>query len=160
MRDPELPLEPPDNDQIEGATHARVPAPGGHAPREGEHRRRFRHRPRHGGRRRPPGHRHLGLVDQDKIPDYEGLRTDFYTYVEYQTGEHELYDLRRDPAELHNAWTRATFATQLALHRELRVLESCRAANCRAGEARPAVRLRWRPKAPAPDRTQTSGAVG
>jgi N-acetylglucosamine-6-sulfatase len=33
-------------------------------------------------------------------PSYCGVRTDGYKYVEYATGERELYDLRADPAEL------------------------------------------------------------
>ncbi|MDP9296697.1 MAG: sulfatase [Actinomycetota bacterium] len=33
---------------------------------------------------------------------YEGLRTNRYVYVEYTNGWRELYDLRRDPAELRN----------------------------------------------------------
>ena len=30
----------------------------------------------------------------------KALRTNNYLYVEYKTGEHELYDLRKDPYEL------------------------------------------------------------
>jgi arylsulfatase A-like enzyme len=33
---------------------------------------------------------------------YEGVRTNRYAYVEYTNGWRELYDLRRDPAELRN----------------------------------------------------------
>jgi arylsulfatase A-like enzyme len=33
-------------------------------------------------------------------PSYCGVRSDRYKYVEYATGERELYDLRADPAEL------------------------------------------------------------
>ena len=33
-------------------------------------------------------------------PSYCGVRSDRYKYVEYSTGESELYDLRADPAEL------------------------------------------------------------
>jgi hypothetical protein len=35
-------------------------------------------------------------------PDYLALRTPQYTYVEYQGGFHELYDLKQDPYELNN----------------------------------------------------------
>ncbi len=33
---------------------------------------------------------------------FTGLRTEHYTYVEYATGERELYDLTKDPYELSN----------------------------------------------------------
>ena len=35
-------------------------------------------------------------------PSYCGLRTLRWKYVIYRGGEQELYDLRRDPNELHN----------------------------------------------------------
>ena len=105
VRDRQLPLEPPDNDQTD------TPMP-----------------------RRP---RHPGLTDHDRIPDYRGFRADHFTYVEYVTGEHELYDLRTDPAELHNSFPRATHATRVALHRELAELVRCASRSCRRAEARP-----------------------
>ena len=37
-----------------------------------------------------------------EIPDYDGVRTSRYSYVQYGTGERELYDLRHDPDEVHN----------------------------------------------------------
>ncbi len=36
------------------------------------------------------------------IPAFSAIRTDAWKYVEYSTGEKELYDLRVDPYELHN----------------------------------------------------------
>jgi hypothetical protein len=36
------------------------------------------------------------------VPTYCGVQTRRYEYVDYVTGEEELYDLRRDPYELHN----------------------------------------------------------
>jgi arylsulfatase A-like enzyme len=36
------------------------------------------------------------------IPTFSAIRTDRWKYVEYITGEKELYDLRSDPYELHN----------------------------------------------------------
>ncbi len=35
-------------------------------------------------------------------PDYRGIRTERYVFVEYDTGWRELYDLREDPDELQN----------------------------------------------------------
>jgi arylsulfatase A-like enzyme len=36
------------------------------------------------------------------IPNFSAIRTDRWKYVEYETGERELYDLLGDPSELHN----------------------------------------------------------
>ncbi len=35
-------------------------------------------------------------------PTYCGVRSESATYVYYETGEEELYDLRRDPDQLSN----------------------------------------------------------
>jgi arylsulfatase A-like enzyme len=85
---------------------------------------------------RPPN-RHAGLTDHDRIPDYRGIRTDRYTYVEYATGERELYDRARDPAELDNEAARASPALVRELHEALRRLERCRGVECRRAEAVP-----------------------
>ena len=71
------------------------------------------------------------------IPEYHGVRTQRYLYVEYATGERELYDLRTDPYELHNIVTVAPPRLVDALHREVAGLERCRAADCRAIEDTP-----------------------
>jgi arylsulfatase A-like enzyme len=71
------------------------------------------------------------------IPEYHGVRTQRWTYVEYATGERELYDMRRDPYQLHNLVTVAPARVVDALHREVVALERCRAAGCRASEDRP-----------------------
>ena len=68
------------------------------------------------------------------IKSFSGLRAGRYKYVEYTTGERELYDLKTDPAELTNridapAWRR--LATRLAT--ELAARKSCRGAACRVG---------------------------
>ena len=137
-RSPRLPLEPPDNDQTD-APGARGRPPGrGH--RRGRH---LRHRPRH-----------LGIEDIENIPEYHGVRTATYTYVEYLDGDRELYDVRRDPYELTNVYDDATQATKVALGDELAQLTYCRAGQCRTGDARPAVTLHFRrtrvPAAPVP----------
>ncbi len=38
-----------------------------------------------------------GRAALTKIPEYQGLRVAHFTYVEYSTGEKELYDLTKDP---------------------------------------------------------------
>src|SRR5262249_36311676 len=36
------------------------------------------------------------------LPEFTGVRSDRYLYLQYVTGERELYDLRDDPFQLHN----------------------------------------------------------
>ena len=65
-----------------------------------------------------------------EIPDYDGVRTARYTYVEYATGERELYDLRHDPDEVHNlAGTRP--ALERRLGRRIAQLRRCGGRGCR-----------------------------
>jgi arylsulfatase A-like enzyme len=45
---------------------------------------------------------HLVGLPSRKIPTYCAVRTERYKYILHQTGEEELYDLRRDPHELTN----------------------------------------------------------
>lgn len=45
-----------------------------------------------------------------KIPDFYAVRTAEWKYVEYATGEKELYDLKNDPYELNNLAGQAQFA--------------------------------------------------
>jgi hypothetical protein len=68
-----------------------------------------------------------------RIPDYEGVRTQRYLYVEYVNGDRELYDVSADPDEMHNlAGTQPDVEAQLSnLVAALRV---CRGATCRALE--------------------------
>jgi N-acetylglucosamine-6-sulfatase len=43
------------------------------------------------------------------VPAYCAVRTTRYLFVKYETGEEELYDLRRDPYELQNEASNPTF---------------------------------------------------
>jgi hypothetical protein len=40
-------------------------------------------------------------------PSYEAVRTETHKYVEYQTGDRELYDLEADPYEMDNLYETA-----------------------------------------------------
>ena len=40
-------------------------------------------------------------------PRLEAIRTAEHLYVEYETGERELYDLEEDPYEVHNLYENA-----------------------------------------------------
>jgi arylsulfatase A-like enzyme len=71
------------------------------------------------------------------IPEYHAVRTEQYLYVEYSTGERELYDLHTDPYELHNLVTTASPSLVHELAAEVTALQGCKAAGCRAAEDRP-----------------------
>lgn len=70
-------------------------------------------------------------------PDFRGLRTDRYTYVEYVTGDRELYDDLADPDQLRNLAQIADPTLISRLSRRLAALEDCRAAACRRAEDLP-----------------------
>ena len=63
---------------------------------------------------------------------YKGVRTDRYTYVVYtETGEQELYDRRRDPAQLRNVAAEARYARVKArLAARLERLDDCKGRTC------------------------------
>ena len=75
-----------------------------------------------------------------ETPQYTGIRTDRFKYVEYRTGERELYDLKTDPFELQNrAGDSSLAAIQSELASRLAKLRTCAGASCRQG---PRVALR------------------
>ena len=92
--------------------------------------------------RRPSGWRNAALIEHrgPKLawhdPDfqqpasgspwtYEAMRTPTFLYVEYKDGERELYDLRRDPFELHNIARTLSRSERAVLHAELGAMEQC-----------------------------------
>lgn len=73
----------------------------------------------------------LGVLG--RIPDYVGVRTDRYLYVEYVNGDRELYDLTTDPDEMRNlAGTDPVLEGRLA--ERIAALRSCRRGACRAAD--------------------------
>ncbi|KAL7309932.1 hypothetical protein PS15m_010749 [Mucor circinelloides] len=54
-----------------------------------------------------------------------------YSYAVWCTGEHELYDLKKDPYELKNLYSNANAQLVNRLDALLLVLKSCRAESCR-----------------------------
>lgn len=70
------------------------------------------------------------------VPSYHAIRTSRYLYVEYEDGDRQLYDLARDPYELHNVVGAAKASLLGELSSRLDALASCRAAGCRRIEAR------------------------
>jgi arylsulfatase A-like enzyme len=70
------------------------------------------------------------------VPTHVGLRTASYTYVEYGTGERELYDLRRDPYEVESLHARADPQLLARLSDLLHALATCAGDGCRELEAK------------------------
>jgi N-acetylglucosamine-6-sulfatase len=75
---------------------------------------------------------HLG--EEWGRPWMKALRTEDYLYVEYKTGEHELYDLKNDPYELNNEYKTAPKALEQKLEKQLDALRQCSAEECRKAE--------------------------
>jgi N-acetylglucosamine-6-sulfatase len=67
-------------------------------------------------------------------PWLKALRTNNYLYVEYKTGEYELYDLRKDPYELNNMYASAAPELKQRLKAQLDALRQCSAEECRMAE--------------------------
>jgi N-acetylglucosamine-6-sulfatase len=71
-------------------------------------------------------------------PSHLGVRTPTLKYVEYGTGEREVYDLRRDPDELNNLAVHSDPAWLARMSTLARALGACGGEACRQLEARPA----------------------
>jgi len=67
-------------------------------------------------------------------PGLEAIRTEDHLYVEYGTGERELYDLKDDPYELDNRYGAADHELLQHLRGRLAALRGCSAAACRVAE--------------------------
>lgn len=68
-------------------------------------------------------------------PPFDGVRTARYTYVEYQSGEKELYDHQTDPAQLANIATTADPMIVAGLAAVVRAMHGCQGDACRTAEA-------------------------
>jgi N-acetylglucosamine-6-sulfatase len=80
---------------------------------------------------------------------FSGLRTRHFLYAEYANGERELYDLRRDPAQLQNIHGEPRYqAIQGELARRHATMVSCRGASCHK-----------RPRASRPSRATDTAAL-
>ena len=92
-----------------------------------------------------------GTSNPVSVVNYTGVRIGPYKYIEYESGEWELYDLRRDPGEVNNkALMRSWTQVRLYMRSVLRDMRGCRAAECRATQ-KP-----W-PAAPSPARERRWG---
>jgi N-acetylglucosamine-6-sulfatase len=71
------------------------------------------------------------------MPPFAGMITEDTAYVEYESGEEELYNLQTDPYQLQNIY-KATKNTDPALiadlETRLEALRSCEAGGCMTAE--------------------------
>lgn len=67
-------------------------------------------------------------------PGYQAVRTREHLYVEYETGERELYDLIGDPYQQENYYDTADPARISELERKLDALRDCAGDACRRAE--------------------------
>lgn len=67
-------------------------------------------------------------------PAFEAVRTERYIYVEYKSGERELYDLANDPYQLDNLYANADPDLIAQLEARLGALRGCMGSECRSAE--------------------------
>jgi N-acetylglucosamine-6-sulfatase len=67
-------------------------------------------------------------------PALKAVRTEDRLYVEYETGESELYDLRRDPYQLNNVYEDTELKHLWRLEEGLDALRDCAGEECRVAE--------------------------
>jgi N-acetylglucosamine-6-sulfatase len=73
------------------------------------------------------------------VPPYHAIVRGRYKLVLFETGQGELYDLKRDPHELENVYADPAYANaRVYLTAELRRLRRCLGASCRAEIPEPA----------------------
>ena len=75
----------------------------------------------------------IASMAQAKVaPAYRAIRTSRYLYVLYANGQTELYDMYRDPAQLHNlAKDRRYRLVRKFLYNALIPLSACAGPSCR-----------------------------
>jgi arylsulfatase A-like enzyme len=76
-----------------------------------------------------------------RVPSWILYRTATYKYVEYETGERELYDLANDPHELDNLAVLRPEIDLAPFSAYLEALRTCAGASCRAAEDAPPPQL-------------------
>jgi N-acetylglucosamine-6-sulfatase len=69
--------------------------------------------------------------EQPKVPAWRAVRTTRWLFVDYEGGQRELYDLRRDPAQLNSLSGDPRYRVRLrTLRRILADLSSCKGRAC------------------------------
>jgi arylsulfatase A-like enzyme len=86
---------------------------------------------------RPPdvdaGFAAYSLDAPGSVPEYAGVRTARWLYVEYVTGERELYDVVADPEQVRNL-AGSRLDTERRLAARVATLRDCRRAACRRAD--------------------------
>jgi N-acetylglucosamine-6-sulfatase len=67
-------------------------------------------------------------------PGLQAVRTQDHLYVEYETGESELYDLEKDPYQLDNTYEDSDLDSLWRFEGCLEALRECEGEKCRAAE--------------------------
>jgi N-acetylglucosamine-6-sulfatase len=80
--------------------------------------------------------------DKPRLTPYKAVRSNQYLYVQYESAERELYELRKDPDELHNIVKEADPDLVKGLSSWLDHVARCAGANCRTAENATIVQLR------------------
>jgi N-acetylglucosamine-6-sulfatase len=83
-------------------------------------------------------------------PTHKGVHTQEHMFIEYDTGEHELYDLSTDPYQLQSKPQAGNEQLYSELQTRLNALRACSGTGCRAAEGFPGT-------TPPPLPTDTSG---
>jgi N-acetylglucosamine-6-sulfatase len=71
------------------------------------------------------------------VPPYRGIRLQTLSYVEYATGEIELYDIKSDPYQLQNLASEAGQKLLAQLSGRMQELVTCEGEGCRIAEDAP-----------------------
>ncbi len=89
-----------------------------------------------GSRELPPRDILLENLDRARVPKqplYDGIRNRRWSYVEFDNGERQLYDMRADPFQLRNLAGRSSErGAERRLSRRLGQLRECAGESCRA----------------------------
>ena len=87
-----------------------------------------------------PTWRHALLIEtgnldrESPVIAYRGIRTTTFSYVEYENGELEFYDLVHDPYQMENLAGKLDDQTLASLHAWLEELKACQGDTCRQAE--------------------------
>jgi N-acetylglucosamine-6-sulfatase len=89
----------------------------------------------------------LALSNGNSAPAYKAIRTDRYLYVLYANGQTELYDMKRDPAQLRSLATDPRYKpVRKFLRTNLVPLSSCVGTSCRVEIGTEPAPLKRQPK--------------